>query len=110
MISADALKGKVDFGIVAIRPDEFEAVLNRLPPVSEIQGRRRYGLSHLQTEDGEEYVLVLARCREQGTGEAQNITNDLIEDFDPQWIILVGIAGGVPSDEYTLGDVVAATR
>jgi nucleoside phosphorylase len=34
----------------------------------------------------------------------------MIEDFDPQWLVLVGIGGGFPSDEYTLGDVVVATK
>jgi len=38
------------------------------------------------------------------------VARDIIEDLDPQWLVLVGIAGGVPADEFSLGDVVAATR
>jgi nucleoside phosphorylase len=34
----------------------------------------------------------------------------LIEDLDPDWLVLVGIAGGVPAREFTLGDVILATR
>jgi hypothetical protein len=34
----------------------------------------------------------------------------MIEDFDPEWLMLVGIAGATPSDEFTLGDVVVASE
>lgn len=94
LVDIKRLKHKVDFGIITIREDEFEAVLQRFPLAATTEGRRRYGLSNLQTYDGAEYVIALARCHEQGTGEGQNIASDLIEDFDPQWLLLVGIAGG----------------
>lgn len=110
MLDIKQIKGKVDFCIITIREDEFEAVLQRFSPTATVEGRRRYGLSYLKTNDNAEYVIALARCHEQGTGEGQNIAHDLIEDLDPQWLLLVGIAGGVPADEHTLGDVVAALR
>ena len=34
----------------------------------------------------------------------------IIDDLNPEWLMLVGIAGAIPSEEYTLGDVVVATR
>jgi nucleoside phosphorylase len=109
-INSEKLKGKIDFGIISIREDEFEAVLKRFTQVATIEGRRHYALSKLITLDGSEYTIALVRCPEQGNGEGQNVARDLIEDLDPQWLLLVGIAGGVPADEYTLGDVIAASR
>jgi nucleoside phosphorylase len=35
---------------------------------------------------------------------------DVLEELEPRWLLVVGIAGGVPSDELTLGDVVVSTR
>lgn len=110
MADTKELKGKVDFGIITVREDEFQAVLQRFPSEGPIDGRRRYGISHLKLNDQEEYTVALVRCAESGTGEGQSVARDLIEDLDPQWLLLVGIAGGIPADDYTLGDVVAALR
>src|SRR6201988_3767015 len=104
------LKGKVDFGIIAIREDEFKAVLDRLPTERVISGRQRYALSRLRNANGETYLIASVRCLEQGNLAGQAVAHNLIEDLDPQWIIVVGIAGAVPDVEYTLGDVLLATR
>jgi hypothetical protein len=34
----------------------------------------------------------------------------LIDDLDPRWILLVGIAGGFADDNYSPGDVLLASR
>lgn len=109
-MNARDLKGKVDFGIITIREDEFAAILKRFHPVDHAQGERLYGIARSQTTGAESYIVSTVRCIEQGTGEAQNVANDLISDLDPTWILLVGIGGAVPASEFTLGDVIAATR
>ena len=38
------------------------------------------------------------------------VARDLIEDLAPRLVLLIGIAGGLPSDDITLGDVVLSTR
>jgi hypothetical protein len=38
------IQGKVDFGIITIREDEFEAMLARLPAAGRVSGRRHYNL------------------------------------------------------------------
>jgi nucleoside phosphorylase len=40
---------------------------------------------------------------------AQSVANNIIHDLDPSWLLLVGIAGGVPDNEFSLGDVVLAS-
>jgi nucleoside phosphorylase len=105
------LKGKVDFGIITIREDEFEAVLQRFPDrLGLVSGRRQYNLRRLAIGDGGEYTVAIVRCAAQGNGEAQQVANALLEELAPRWLLVVGIAGGAPAFEFTLGDVVVSTE
>lgn len=104
-------KGKIDFAIITIREDENKAVLKRFPSEEFYKGRQRsYAISRVPLSNDSYYLVAIIRSIEQGEGAAQDTARDLIEDLDPQWILLVGIAGGVPANEFTLGDVVAAMR
>lgn len=104
------LKGKVDFGIITIREDEFEAVLQRFPTEYFTKGAQTYSVSHFINSQDEEYVIASVRCPEQGNGQGQNVAHNLINELDPQWILIVGIAGSIPDEEHTLGDVILASR
>ncbi len=103
---------RVDIGIVTIRDDEFRAVLAAFPDkIGTFQGASRaYTLRHADAGGGERYRLAVLRLIEQGQGEAQDAARDLIDDFDPRLVLVVGIAGGRPSTDVKLGDVVVSTR
>ena len=106
-------KGKVDFAILTIRDDEYQAVLDRFPPFTRAKGRRVYNLHRLDlplSTGGGSYLVAVLRCIEQGNAEALDAARDVLEELAPRWLLVVGIAGGVPSDELTLGDVVVSTR
>ena len=104
-------KGQIDFSILTIREDEFDAVLKRFPKQDIYSAKNRsYVISRVSLPDNNYYLVALVRAIEQGEGHGQNVARDAIEDLDPQWLILVGIAGGVAAAEFTLGDVVVATR
>lgn len=110
-LSAESIKGSVDFALIAIREDEFAAVLHYFPSNAEVKGQHRtYEISDFETVDGSTYRAALLRSLEQGHSAAQSATSDVISDLDPAWIVLVGIAGAVPEAEFSLGDVVLATR
>lgn len=101
----------IDIGILTIRPDEFRAVLDAFPSTAGVyKGRREYTLRYAQTAEGARYTLAILRQIEQGNGEAQDAARDLLDDLDPSLLIVAGIAGGLPSDDLTLGDVVISTR
>ncbi|WP_437642626.1 phosphorylase family protein [Sorangium sp. So ce854] len=100
---------RVEVGIITIREDEFGAVLKRFPKEGDLVESRRYSLCRLALASGRSIRVAAMRCAAQGVGEAQNAASDFIRDLDPDWLIVVGIAGGIPSDEFTLGDVVAST-
>ncbi len=104
------IRGRVDFGIITIREDEFEAVLDRFPKVDVAHGRRRYRIRRLPLATGDAYTIAVVRCAEQGTSDALNTARDLLEDLDPAFLLVVGIAGGVPAYEFTLGDTIVCTR
>jgi nucleoside phosphorylase len=102
----------VDIGILTIRDDEFRAVLSAFPDDYGIhRGRHReYTLRTADAGQGARYRLAILRQIEQGNGEAQEAARDLIDDLQPSLLLVVGIAGGLPSDDITLGDVVLSTR
>jgi nucleoside phosphorylase len=101
---------RVDFAILTVREDEFRAVLAHFPPYTTISGRRLYNLCRIDTAGGGTYEVAVVRCIEQGNGEAIDMARDILEDLSPSWLLAVGIAGGVPSSEITLGDVVVSSR
>lgn len=111
MAEIEGTKRRVDFGILTIREDEFEAVLARFPTDETISiGHRDYNLSRVPASSSDEYVVAVSRCVEQGNGEAQAAARDLIDHLDPQWLLVVGIAGAIPDNEFSLGDVIVSTR
>jgi nucleoside phosphorylase len=102
---AKDVHGTIDIAILTIRQDEFDAVMARFPSDSMAHGERDYMLSTV-----DDYRVAVVRAVSQGNQDSQQTTNDIIADLDPSWIVVTGIAGGVPDDDFTLGDVVIATR
>jgi nucleoside phosphorylase len=102
----------IDIGILTIRDDEFRAVLGAFKDSHDVyKGRHReYTLRTADAGHGARYRLAILRQVEQGNGEAQEAARDLIDDLEPSLLLVVGIAGGLPSDDITLGDVVLSTR
>ena len=104
---------RVDVGILTIREDEFRAVLAAFPEkvgTGIHRGRREYAIRSASAGPSGTYTVAILRQAEQGNGEAQDAARDMIDDFGPSLLLVVGIAGGVPSDDFTLGDVVISTR
>jgi nucleoside phosphorylase len=102
----------IDVGVLTIREDEFRAVLQVFPDGHGIyKGRHReYTLRTADAGQSARYRLAVLRQIEQGNGEAQEAARDLIDDLRPSLLLVVGIAGGLPSDDICLGDVVLSTR
>lgn len=101
---------KVDIAIMTIREDEFTAVRRYFKTERrQIPGGRTYLIGEVKT-DKQTYTIAIARCSEQGNDASQRLAHYIIQNLDPQLILVVGIAGGTPHDDFTLGDVVVSTR
>jgi nucleoside phosphorylase len=101
----------IDIGILTIREDEFRAVLAAFPDGKELRKQRRhYNVRTADAGSGRSYRVAILRQLEHGNGEAQEAARDMIDELQPTLILVVGIAGGLPHDDFTLGDVVVSTR
>ncbi len=101
----------IDVGIITIKPEEFSAVTSRLGKLSYLnRDQHHYIYKSITDTNGLQYHVAVARCLEPGTGSAQSLATDMVEELNPTWLFLVGIAGGVPASEYSLGDVLLCTR
>lgn len=101
---------KVDIAIMTIREDEFMAVRGYFQAKPQrIPGGRTYLIGEVKTGK-QTYTIAIVRCTEQGTDASQRLAHYIIHDLDPRLILVVGIAGGIPHDAFTLGDVVVSSR
>ncbi len=102
---------KVDIAIITIREDEFMAVRERFPTERQrMSGGSPWLISKITTHNRRRYTIAIARSIGQGNDASQRIAHRIIQELDPQLLLLVGIAGGIPHNDLTLGDVVVSTR
>jgi len=101
----------VDMAVLAIREDEHRAILSSLGRGVPYPGANRsYTIHTVQHEDGNSIVVAVVRVPRPGPGKAQSTAHSAIEDLDPTWVILQGIAGATPDNDYTLGDVIVGSH
>jgi nucleoside phosphorylase len=103
-------KGHATVAIVTIIDEEFASVRKVLKIDSEIEGTQYYRRE--QPAEGR-WDVVLGQPTGRSNIPCGNFVGELIEDFRPQLLLLVGIAGGlcdagVGRDGLGLGDVVIA--
>jgi nucleoside phosphorylase len=101
----------IDYAIVTVRPEEHKAVLSRFPDRKPSPHKRMLcDISITKVDDEKNVTIALARCLESGQHQARNLAEAIMEELDPKWIFLIGIAGGYPAYEFGLGDVVISSR
>jgi len=100
---------KADVAIITALGKELEAILNH--------GKERYGLGwkttksqrskriYHQAANKMRRRIVAVQAHGMGQLNAAIVTNDVISDFSPNVILLVGIAAGI-ADHVQLGDIV----
>lgn len=101
---------KIDIAIITIKQEEFNAVINRFPGGRNFSvGGRWYYSVRVTATNGVMYRVAVGRCTEQGNAESHALTAQILEHVRPAFLLIVGIGGGIPADEYTLGDVIVST-
>ncbi len=110
--------GPVDFVIITALEDERDAVLSFLPtaqkqsPTEEDVRVYFYGDVSTRFPDGSNgsYRVVLTCQLAMGRVEAANCANDAIRRWQPRFVLLVGIAGGIAEAGVALGDVIVSDQ
>ena len=98
----------IDVGIITMKEEEYEALLEKFDPSETFAGANRdYDVTAIETPQGE-CRIAITRCAQQGNAHAQNATTELLSDLKPAFVLVVGIAGGIPSPDFCLGDVVVS--
>ena len=102
---------KVDIAIITIREDEFTAVRERFQTQRlRTPSGREWLIGEVTAHNQNRYSIAITRSIAQGNDSSQRLAHDIIQDLDPQLLLLVGIAGGIPHNEFTLGDVIISTN
>lgn len=101
----------IDFALVTALKIERDAVLARLTDVQKVQDDYNpytYYRGHIPIPGGDErYEVVLVMLLDMGNDEAAVATTQLIQRWNPENVVMLGIAGGVKG-KVQLGDVVVA--
>ncbi len=104
----------VDIAIITVLPEEYGAVLRRLSRVAPDPGSasfpNRYAWTRGEVESAFDrpYRVVVALAGEAGETSGALVTRTTIMRWRPRYVLLVGIAGGIPG-VVTTGDVVVAS-
>lgn len=107
------LPQKPDFFILVIIDKEFEAVKNMFSLKEPVFKKGRYyHPGTVTTKDGRNYSVVCHQIYDQGNISSAIAATAVLNNFEPKFLLVVGIAGGVDcrEDELSLGDVVYSTR
>lgn len=105
-VEARVATKKTDVGIITMKEEEFEALLDKFRPTGSHRGKQRdYELATVRTLKGP-CNIAITRSLKQGNTYAQTTATELLEDLSPRFVLVVGIAGGIPSEDFCLGDVV----
>lgn len=99
-------------GIIAIIPEEFNAVKNRfsmkkVPNSEEEKSKRIFYEAFIKVED-KNFHLVLTQAQGQGNQAGTSAYYGLNMNFRVDYVILLGIAGSVNEKDAQIGDVVIA--
>src|SRR5712692_1429608 len=101
----------IDFAFVTALPIERDAILRRLERREMIQDDFEpltYYRGQISVPaTGESYEAAIVMLLGMGNDEAAVTTVRVIERWQPAYVVMVGIAGGVPG-KVRLGDVVVA--
>ena len=103
----------VDFAIIVALQKELTAVKHYFPELAHIapssSSTRSYYSATIPTDQGGSYRVVVTLLHSMGNLEAAHATSDLIREWNPRFVLVNGIAGGISGGGRELGDVVVSS-
>jgi len=109
----------VRIGVVTALPKEFAAMrimLDEEVPIAVAGDPNNYVLGRIPTATGADHLVVVTLLKEMGNNSAASAATNLLRSFPRvEDILMVGIAGGIPSPDspdthVRLGDVVVSNK
>ncbi len=107
----------VDFVIITAMKEERESIgkllgARKLPPSNDdIRFYHAAGLdTHFSDGEAATYRVVLTQLLNMGRVQAATATSDAIKKWNPRYVVLIGIAGGVAKNGVKLGDVLVSDQ
>lgn len=96
--------------ITAIFKDEFENIKPILNDVQELEDETKiYKAGKLENSKGREISVVAINQDKTGIVDAAVLATEIINKFNPEYLIMTGVCGG-HGDEINLGDIVVASK
>jgi len=108
----------VDFLIVTALQEERDAVLRKLPGYRKIAPQQDDNCTYFRADlpisfpdnTKGKYGIILLPLLGMGRVDAATVTSDAIRRWQPQHVILVGIAGGISERGVKLGDILVSDQ
>jgi nucleoside phosphorylase len=108
----------IDFVLVTPLAEERDAVLDQLPGYEKVAASQHDIRVYYSAEvpvtvaDGQlaRYTVVVVPLTNMGQTEAANATGDAIRRWQPRYVMLIGIAGGIANAGVALGDILVADQ
>ncbi|MFA0833115.1 MAG: hypothetical protein ACC609_03815 [Methanobacterium formicicum] len=102
-------KVNIDIGIITALKVELESVLEHLHGFNKKTiGSRTYFIGKINSHP-KSYNIIVSKSPNAGSNDSAALTSDLIHEFDPDYIVKIGIAGGY-REEVKLGDIVISNQ
>ena len=102
----------VGFAVVVALPKELAAVRRYFPELTQVSpsvsSTRSYYRGTVATSRGGSYRVVVTLLHSMGNLEAAHATSDLIREWNPRFVLVNGIAGGVSRKDQNFGDIVVS--
>jgi len=103
----------VDVAILTTLPEEYHAVRRKLhDPRTASKGKDQPNLFAEMTgmvlyqQSGQSYRILLAMIGRAGTVNSALAVEQLVRRWEPRYVFMVGIAGGLHCDGLSIGDIV----
>src|SRR5215210_7419890 len=95
----------IDFAVITPLPEEWHAVRAHLTDLEDVSSTFPTALGRIGP-----YRVVLRMPPDTGEASAADITRQVVTEWNPAWVALVGVAGGFIDQGVSLGDVVVASK
>ncbi len=98
-------KIKSDIVIICALKKEIEPVINLLKEPKKNQSGT-LAIGHMETKEGKKFKVVAITKEQMGMAEAATLTTQMIEKYNPNFVVMTGIAAGISKGDQKFLDII----